>query len=328
MAGNQSDSVDLNEHESSLQQFLSKFEEINYIYIVSTVCLLGVFLNAACVLVFNRLRKEAEVNSSKSAFTLLMAVCLVDCVYLSLGIPLFVAEVNTIPIANTFAAILFTWLSEYFITSTLALFNILIEWIIMLRRYFSLCGYSVKCRISNKMIIGIVYSLAFVAYTPILFAFRIEVDSKKVCPKCYVLTRTEFGQSIYFKVITIAISSLRGVGTIVFMIVVSFLTHRKHSQLSKLAARPPAQLGTDLTRMVLSMCCLIVVGSTPYSIYNVLTLFVSSSEVRVQIYFGFTLLVLMCYHSIRFFVYLTFNPLFRRAIRLKSKRKPARTVES
>nr|QVK45842.1 G protein-coupled receptor [Proales similis] len=290
---------------------VNKLKEITYIYLCSVISLLGIFTNLVCVVVFRKMKRIHKT------YTLLMVVSLVDCFYLALGCAIFVARVDHISVSGSYGAALFDWFSEHFLTSTFALYNILIEWAISLRRYLSLCNSKLALYLKNRYIITGAYLIALLVYSPILFAYKIDSVDNYSNRSWYSLERTEFGQSTLFAVITIGLSLIRGVGTILFMLTLNFLTQRKHHQLNRQQASPQANVGTDLTRMVLSMCCLVIIGCTPYSIYTILVFFVDPLGYPMQVYAAITLTVLMLYHSVRLFVYYVFNTQFRRQLNIK-----------
>lgn len=115
------------------------------------------------------------------------------------------------PVQKTFF-ILLIFISDY-LTSSLALFNILAEIYLTVQRILLITNSSIK-HLKFKFSCFILFIISFTAYLPVLFMYKIEKDcqfnkTKRAYLLSYKITKTGFGKTGVSVVIQAALSATR-----------------------------------------------------------------------------------------------------------------------
>jgi hypothetical protein len=107
----------------------------------------------------------------------------------------------------------FIWISDY-LTSCLALFNVLLEIFITLERLYSVTNLLPSTKSSTKIIVVslVIFIISFTVYTPVLFMDHVEMklyQDPEMGFKQYQLGKTAFGKSQAASIIMNSINIFR-----------------------------------------------------------------------------------------------------------------------
>nr|QVK45848.1 G protein-coupled receptor [Proales similis] len=302
---------------------LSLGERICWRVVLPSICATGLLTNLACIYVFRRIKLTDKV------FSYVLLVSVVDTFYLSsLGISFAFAATEDGWHESIVAPLLRVWLVDFF-TSILAVFNILIEIYVSIVRLCTLSGFKAPSRLPILLVSVMATCLAILPYLPVIFYRRVEMCqlSSRVL---FRASRSELATSTFIKILTVATSISRGPGTVLILFTLCVLTNRKRIQLSKrYGLEASGKMGNNnLTKMVMAICAMIIVGCLPLSVYSILIQFVHERNIGLRIFALSANIVLVAYHGARFFVYFFFNANFRHFVLNKSSSCQTRQLSS
>lgn len=197
-----------------------------------SIYILGTLFNLICILVFihpklkdSTYRFMLANSVAEFCYTLICAFIM----YMYCG-PM--CSQNTTSLA---AQIYFVWFIEYF-TSCLAIYCILIEIYISIKRYLLIINKRILERLSNGLVILVLGVISLIYYAPILFIYKIEsyqVVVNNQTQTYYTTMSSYFGQTEIGKLIPTILSSVRAIlVTIVLLIIniVSSLAFKRHME--------------------------------------------------------------------------------------------------
>lgn len=167
---------------------------------LSTICIFGFLTNLTNIVVLMNHRIK------NISFKYLLATSSSDLFYLSLSI--YCPE-NT----SYFTQVYFIYIGHYF-TSCLAIFNIFTDITLSLICYSVLKNKTYLQSLNYYLVIGCLFLLSLVYYSPVLFFFKIQQiivqqNDTLSSPDGYRVINNSFGSSIYGKIIPTILSSIR-----------------------------------------------------------------------------------------------------------------------
>lgn len=224
-----------------------------------------------------------------------------------------------------------------YLTSCIAIFNILIEIFVTTQRYFLI---SKKKNLQNLhpnlvMLVAAIFSLFY--YTPIIFL-------KKICfvvNTGYKLVYTNFGLSKIGRLVPIVLSSIRLILASVILLIANaftlkeFKNYLKQKRIMKfsefstniviaLCNRPRKQVKDkkmrNVTQMLISIAFVYSIGTLPYALYYGLSeLFKTNNYIIDKILYtlggvGFRLIIIL-----KIFIFYKYNKIFRKELGRKCK---------
>jgi hypothetical protein len=152
------------------------------------------------------LRILASIKSNNIVYKFITVISLVDIMYLGLMLMIRTTDLvcqenvaKNCPSIHYVFSVAFIWISDY-LTSCLALFNILMEILITLERLFMISNYLPTMRnvTKVKLISFIIFAISFSVYIPVLFMKHVKLNPKQnpdIGYKQYQMAKTEFGET-------------------------------------------------------------------------------------------------------------------------------------
>jgi hypothetical protein len=312
--------------------------------------LLGMLTSFVCICIFIQ---KPILKSKSSTFKYLLAMSANDFVYmLCLIVWIILSKFTCIINKNMhtphglecshFTLVYHIFISSY-LTSAMALFDILLEIYLTLDRLFVIMNkkFPFKCSTTMSLIASLAtFSLIF--YSPILFLNRIAIIQNE--EKYSILEYTEFGKSKLGKSVPIILSLFRFFLVSIVLLILNVITivefkffHTKknciiksapshvslhHGQNNNNNNSASSRTNKNMTRMLILISFLYIICITPYLVvYSVMHhhqnqnqnhFFFSSS------YFIHSISSIFLYSLIpmKFFIYVWFNRLFRKQFKI------------
>ncbi len=181
------------------------------------VCIFGTITNSLNIYVF-----LSNITKFKhQIFTFMLITSSVDLVYCALLIYNNWAMCKTCQLYTTYFTQLYTIIVFDYITSCLAIFNILIDIIVSFERYLIVLNSKYLRNISLTATILIVSVLSLLYYLPVLFMKNIELIKST---NSFRLELNNFGSSRFAEILIIVIQSIRIFLTVILLPSVNILT--------------------------------------------------------------------------------------------------------
>nr|QVK45840.1 G protein-coupled receptor [Proales similis] len=317
-----------------------------WLYISPVISLLGVIANFLCLLGFWKLRLEHEI------FMFMKLISLVDLFYLIFMALSFLPRCQPwCRFSDDYLVQLYLLTIDYYLTSCMAIFNILIDLTISVQRFLIVSNVKVFEKLRFWRIVIPIGLVSLVYYTPELFTKRIVQvqlsDTERGANSTrigFALEPNAFGETQASRLILSMLGIIRGPVSLVILLIVnagtiiqfrSLLERKKRlrggggashsgqstvttnqtteSALTESRARTkPSDSNTNsLTLMTVCMSIGYIILSTPYTIFYILSQFLSTQVVGMVIFEIISTTLLFVYHGFHFFYYYVFNRRFR-----------------
>nr|QVK45846.1 G protein-coupled receptor [Proales similis] len=296
---------------------LDQFVRIAWGYWAPAISLTGVLSNLASAHVLIKLIRSDRTK--EVLFYYMLLISSVDFLYslVQFFCPIFnILSPSYIrhSFANQFYYLLALW-----ITSPLALFNIQLQIVLLAKCYFLMANKSSRfLRVKLLTLVLVLASTSILVYVPKFVAFNItELDSASASNRSgiYTTTASEFSQSVVGQVLLIVSGAVRSYFTWLIMFAFTILTiYRQKSierrKLKLLSASNRKQ--SSLVRMTVSISLLYLLTNIPHSIAYALSWTTVSKTIAFNYFYTVSVCVLFIYHSSSFFVFYSFNKIFRK----------------
>ena len=176
--------------------------------VIPAICVFGFLTNLTNIAVL------LNPKMKDISFKYILATCLSDLLYLTLEGYSFIELCSECPLYNSyFTQVYIIFIDNYF-TSCLAIFNIFTDITLSLICYSVLKNKTYLQSLNYYLVIGCLFLLSLVYYSPVLFFFKIQQiivqqNDTLSSPDGYRVINNSFGSSIYGKIIPTILSSIR-----------------------------------------------------------------------------------------------------------------------
>jgi hypothetical protein len=295
--------------------------------IVYTIRTISTFTSLINIFVF----MHAKILKSSQSFYYLLFASLADFTYS--GLLLISNLVNKECSASSVTCgqtgqlvslILYLAITEYF-SSSLAIFNIMMEIVQTIQRIFVLANKSIFLdRLRMGHVIGVLFIVAFIYYTPVIFVTQI-ITYKVMLNDTFIyeqeVANTEFGNGFWGKFLPISLSIVRSTlcGPFLFILILlnikvfrTYLVKKKSftSSTSSIKGRKSTKSNESLSLMLILISFLYIFGNLPYTIY----IFIRTKDPTASYLEFLSWLSRFCLCagiSLKILIYIWFNRLFR-----------------
>jgi hypothetical protein len=298
-------------------------------FVFPVFCFVGSLTNLVTIYVFVHVQFRRN-----NVHRLMLAYSVADFFYLTIGSFAFVFKCGSLcDLDKSFTAQVYGYIFIDYITSVLAIFNILIEVFLSMQRYLIIINKKYKMfnmPTNNTLLIILCVSLVY--YLPIFFSKTIIQKEEIVhhFPKnqtyeetnrtVYMLEPNEFGKSFLGKGIIVTLAAIRNLVLLNLIIVFSLLTlyeFRKYivkkARMKRSQQTPPEfKANRNITLTVVSVSFVFIIGHVPYAIAFVISI-VNADYLPYSLicYRIFCFLMLFIAHSFNIVIFYFSNRLFR-----------------
>nr|QVK45845.1 G protein-coupled receptor [Proales similis] len=305
---------------------LQGVELLWWIYVMPVLATFGMITNSLSIVVI------AQIRVKDTTYFLMLVTSCADLIYLTLQLFNSFATGGPYSSFSDFYLMQAIRHATYYLTSALALFNVIIELVICVRRYMILVNRKNRfLNLPNSIVVLLATVIALLVYLPKFFVYR--VVEKESGSSRFAMIVSEFGRSGLGRFLLISITVLRAHVTLLLMLVINLVTMFKFNSLvnrkrKMQSAQPDAdsivsvqthsrqrrerRVNASMTRMILCMNFLYIICNLPYSITFILDNALPPSSYLTCLNFV-ALAFLFAYHSVFFFIYLNYNRHFRRS---------------
>nr|QVK45838.1 G protein-coupled receptor [Proales similis] len=206
---------------------LDEARTIFWVYVVPVICLLGIFTNSLCILGFIRLKLEHEI------FKFMKLISLVDLFYLMFISLFFLSrcKASWCQFSTSYVSQLYLIVVDAYLTSCMAIFNILIDLTISVQRFLIVSNVKVFEKLRFWRIVIPIGLVSLVYYTPELFTKRIVQvqlsDTERGANSTrigFALEPNAFGETQASRLILSMLGIIRGPGTLVLLLIINSAT--------------------------------------------------------------------------------------------------------
>lgn len=183
------------------------FSWSNYWYylLFPSICSFGVLTNLINIVVFSNSKMRDP------SFIYLLAISIGDLFYLVLEIYGYNELCTECPLYKTYFTQLFSIYIDDFLTSSLAIFCIMVDIALSIQRYMTLLNKRCFQSINHRLIITILGIIALLYYLPVAF-FKdiVKLDSLNgTLTEEFIAVKNELGMSTYGRVTPILLATIR-----------------------------------------------------------------------------------------------------------------------
>lgn len=182
-----------------------------------TLCFLGTFTSILNIIIFlNKKLKDQTYNY-------MLVISMVDFAYITIiGFEItFKCGSFCDILKNSYATQVYTlWFADY-LTSCLAIMNILIELFVSIQRLFIILNKKFLQNVSFRIVLILISLVSIVYYIPVLFVRKIAHDPSL---NIFKIVFTEFGDSNFGKSVPSVLSMIRLFFVLVCLSIVNFIT--------------------------------------------------------------------------------------------------------
>ncbi len=324
----------LNSTQEELES-IKRLRDICWTCVFPLFCFTGSLINLFNVYVF--VHKEFRKNSLNR---FMLAYSIADCLYLSIGSFSFVFKCGSLcDLDNSFSAQVYGYIFIDYITSVLAIFNILIEVFISIQRYLSIINKKIRIfnQSTNKtllilLITSLIYYLPFVFSKTIIHKelnisinnYNEQMIEQDLNQTIYSLEENQFGKSQFGKIVILIMAAIRNLFFLNLIIVFSILTLfefrkyllKKTKIVKSNIQKQQTHVNRNVTLTVVSISFVFICGHLPYAIAFIISIikkdYLSYSLICFRI---FCFLMLFTAHSFNIIIYYFSNKQFRNKLK-------------
>ncbi len=206
-------------------------------YLSLIVSIFGVVTNLLNIFVF----LSNRANMKHQIFTFMLAISSVDLAYCALLTYKSWSTCEICQLYTVYFTQLYTIIVFDYITSCLAIFNILIDIIVSFERYLIVVNSRYLRRISTQAVIWFVGVFSLLYYSPVLFMKSIEAIENS--SESFRLVLTSFGKSILAKIVLIVLQSVRIFLSVLLLPTINILTAVQLKRVVKVRSTLTGQRG-------------------------------------------------------------------------------------
>ncbi len=206
-------------------------------YLSLIVSIFGVVTNLLNIFVF----LSNRANMKHQIFTFMLAISSVDLAYCALLTYKSWSTCEICQLYTVYFTQLYTIIVFDYITSCLAIFNILIDIIVSFERYLIVVNSRYLRRISTQAVIWFVGVFSLLYYSPVLFMKSIEAIENS--SESFRLVLTSFGRSILAKIVLIVLQSVRIFLSVLLLPTINILTAVQLKRVVKVRSTLTGQRG-------------------------------------------------------------------------------------
>ncbi len=206
-------------------------------YLSLIVSIFGVVTNLLNIFVF----LSNRANMKHQIFTFMLAISSVDLAYCALLTYKSWSTCERCQLYTVYFTQLYTLIVFDYITSCLAIFNILIDIIVSFERYLIVVNSRYLRRISTQAVIWFVGVFSLLYYSPVLFMKSIEAIENS--SESFRLVLTSFGRSILAKIVLIVLQSVRIFLSVLLLPTINILTAVQLKRVVKVRSTLTGQRG-------------------------------------------------------------------------------------
>ena len=213
-----------------------------------SIYIVGTLLNMICIVVLLRPKLK------EPTYTFMLANSFVELAYCLISAFTMLVYCGSVcgQVLETFAANFYNiYFMEYF-TSCLAIYSILIEIYISIKRYLLILNRKAFERVPNILVIALLGSISLIYYLPILFVYKVDVkiveNKQNQSETVYSTNLSDFGRTALGTYVPTILSSIRIVLVLVVLLIVnvmSTIAFREH--LKRKASISSRQLRQDVS---------------------------------------------------------------------------------
>lgn len=193
--------------------FEVQFRAIFWTFVLPSICYVGCVTNFICIIILLKIRLKEKL------FQLFLISSYNNFLYLMMCSFVFIVNCDYIcTLDGSYISRLYEMLIYNYLTSVVALFNVCIQILISIEILIIITKYEIKTKfkISFKLTVLVLILISLGLYVPTILSRRIVIGSIKVndtnssIANNFILVRTEFGLSHWYKACVIFVSLLRG----------------------------------------------------------------------------------------------------------------------
>nr|QVK45839.1 G protein-coupled receptor [Proales similis] len=274
-----------------------------------TICLVGCTLNIFSAIVLFKVKLKHQV------YKLILASILVDIVYLLLCALFELSRCGSqCRDGSSLAEIAYQLYAIKYLSTALAVFNILVELTLCAQRLIALTSvFKSEIPVGIWKLLGVYSIIASVVVSPILASKCVAVlDNGR-----FELGLTEIGRQGLDDTFHIVFYAFRGGVVMIVVIIVNLVSVYKFRLLmkkkSELRHSPSSssQVNTNMTKLTFTMSAMYVLTNLPYSASGIVRQFYEPNSPVDVIASALSNTFLFIFHSIHFFLLFRFNKAFR-----------------
>ena len=308
---------------------IKRLRDVIWTFVFPVFCFVGSLTNLVTIYVFVHVQFRRN-----NVHRLMLAYSVADFFYLTIGSFAFVFKCGSqCDLDKSFTAQVYGYIFVDYITSVLAIFNILIEVFLSMQRYLMIVNKKYKMfNLSTNKTLLIILFISLVYYLPIFFSKTIFQKEEKTDHylsnqtveetnrTVYTLEANEFGKSYLGKSIIVTLAVIRNLVLLNMIIVFSVLTLYefrrylvKKARMKRSQQTPPEfRANRNITLTVVSVSFVFIIGHVPYAIAFVISI-VNADYLPYSLicYRIFCFLMLFIAHSFNIVIFYLSNRLFR-----------------
>ena len=218
---------------ANLGKDLNRIRDIWWTFILPSICIFGICANMINIIILAKLRKK------NSTYRLMLYNSISNLLYSFVCAFVFMMRCgNLCPFQNTWIACVYEKYFYFYFSGVLGMFNVLIEIIIAIQRYFIAANKKFTNESTIKALIMVIIIFSFCAYTPIIITRDIlELDQNKVAsltplihnPNNFTLyyIKNNIGQFVPLKIIYSVFTMFRSILVLLMLVFINILLLNK-----------------------------------------------------------------------------------------------------